>query len=103
MKKSKEQFIKEVLDGFDFDMVHRAMKNFNWEYAFDSGCHVPTTSQLIELAKDLLNYTFDISERSKADCETASGGFRVLAYYNTELEHVDVLRLVFELVSSDSF
>lgn len=66
--KLRDAMIKDIMDDFDFDEVHKVMKYLGWEW---SDCDdVPSTYSIIKLAEWLLKEAYD------KNTTVAQGGFR---------------------------
>lgn len=70
MLKRQQEVIDEVMDWFDFDKVHKAMKALEWKWA---GClnGVPEVPELRKKARELLKYCLEAPK----DTYTGTGGF----------------------------
>lgn len=82
----KEQMIDDVLSDFDFEKVHRVMKELDWKWYVEDGAHVPSIYTLIKQAKELLSKAFDEETR------VATGGF-IADYGEGELSLIFALEV----------
>jgi phage pi2 protein 07 len=65
--KLRDAMIKDVMDEFDFDKVHKVMKYVGWEWGDCDG--VPSTYSLIKVAEELLKDAYT------KNTTVAQGGF----------------------------
>jgi len=99
----KQQAIDECLSTFNFDRVHKVMKELEWEWYVDgtSCLRVPTYVELVQSANQRLSSVWD--KRTTVE----SGGLRAIyvqADMNDEGElEPPGLELQFILVSSQSY
>lgn len=68
-----EKIIEEVLDGFDFEAVHRVMTEINWVWGFVPRSRVPTVAELRQAAREKLE---TLHEAGGSIVSTESGGLR---------------------------
>lgn len=66
-----KELINEVLDEFDFEKVHKAMKTLNWGWMRSNG-KVPSIGQLVLCAQELLE---DVS-KMEVGYSIGTGGFK---------------------------
>ena len=83
----REAMIAEVMEGFDFEQVHRVMTVLDWKWAIDNGVEmVPTHYRIMKQAEKLLN---DVSQyEDKLRHEIATGGFRAVFDENERLDKI---------------
>ena len=93
--KTKEQLISEIVENFDWEKTHKAMKLLKWQWAStitDDG--VPTTGNLIVTAMKLLQDAYDGAMKEKQTYFSCTGGFEAVAHvdegelWNLELQFV---------------
>lgn len=91
MAKLSQQAIRECLRDFNFEKVHKYMKDTNWKWVNDEGNEsVPTITELYQTAEDLLNKLND----EELTC-ISTGGFTVVRYGND-------VELLFSIVTSST-
>lgn len=73
---NKIDSIKEIMDNFDFEKVHRVMRALGWEWR-DFG--TPTIEEIKKVAEELLNDTIALNHGR------LGGGFRTELYDNDYL------------------
>jgi hypothetical protein len=96
------KIVKEVINTFDFDKVHKVMTFLNWTRYYDK---VPDLLELKSQAQQLLE---DACERCLGHKKTSrdipyiimTGGFRIEAYPNKKKTKIKELRLEFVLTTS---
>lgn len=81
--------VEQVLQKFDFERVHKAMKALKWTYWYTNG-ETPTTYDLIKTGRKLL---YDVLDR-KSD-SIATGGFEARAKWNKDKTKIISLELNF--------
>mgnify|MGYP007100172567 CR=1 FL=1 len=92
----RDNYIKEILDNFDFIRINKVMDYLNWKWA--SIGEVPNIEQLKKHAKKYLEQAYDEVLLNKfKNYETGSGGFLVEVIYDENLSKVIWLRLQFVL------
>lgn len=70
---SKEKAINTIIENFNFDKVHIAMKSLDWYWA--------SVEELKEYAVKLLNDCYEKAAKLKTDYHISCGGFTVSAKY----------------------
>ena len=92
----REAMIAEVMEGFDFEQVHKVMTVLDWKWAIDNGVEmVPTHYRIMKRAEKLLNEVSQYEDKLRH--EIATGGFRAVFDENEDLE------LRFEIETSVSY
>lgn len=90
-----KQKIDNIVDNFDFDKVEKVMTTLGWHWSTPFGeCYSPTTDQMKEMARDLLNGACQgLDVDGEGSFYNRSGGFDASAYFgeNNEVQ----LRLAF--------
>jgi hypothetical protein len=84
MKKWQKKAIKEIMEEFDFDKVHKVMLILDWKWGYEP--KTPTVDQLRATAEELLTKSTigDINPHYvstggfEAVCDTAQKGMRLL-------------------------
>ena len=72
IRMQKKEAIENILDNFDFETVHKAMKALEWTWHFTEG--VPEIPDLRKEARRLLK---DVAKRKEDKFFTSTGGFEV--------------------------
>ena len=98
------QMIDDILDEFDFDKVHKAMKALDWRWV---GTGVPTIDELRNGAHHLLRgaansrlYEFK-HEHWLEGIQNSTGGFEAMAWCDENKTKIIRLELKFVLTSWD--
>ena len=93
--KTKEQLISEIVEHFDWEKTHKAMKLLKWQWASTiTDDRVPTTGNLIVTAMKLLQDAYDGAMKEKKTYHSCTGGFEAVAHvdedelWNLELQFV---------------
>ena len=99
-----EYMIRDIMDEFDFDKVHKAMKALDWRWV---GTGVPTIDELRNGAHHLLRgaansrlYEFK-HEHWLEGIVNSTGGFQATAYCNESKSKIIRLDLKFVLTEWD--
>ena len=73
LTEKKQDQLDEIMDHFDFGIVHKAMTANNWKWVLDDGIHyeVPDESRLRQVARRLITHAI------KDNISTSTGGFCV--------------------------
>ena len=91
---TRDQYIDEVLQGFDFDMVMTTMQATNWRWRQpDGGLAIPSRDQVVANARELLEkawngHTWVMCGGLFAEFSNIDGGTLGLRFV---VEHSDVL------------
>lgn len=75
MEETLESKFEWVLDGFDFEKVHRIMTFLDWKWFTLDGVKVPSINQMKEFCRELFE---EVASGEKDNM--ASGGFSVRKY-----------------------
>lgn len=97
MTDDRQDMINEVMDKFNFERVHLAMKALNWEWIDlnTNQMSVPSITQLRKAARKLLN------KATSHHC-VGSGGFEA-KYYPPVDDDPEYFTLKFVLHEADSY
>jgi len=99
----KEQnLIDEIIENFDFEKCHLAMKSLDWTWGFEN--ITPSIERLKESAKDRLISAMELAKKDKCSKSTyfsSSGGLKGNAWVN-RYGHIEGIRLEFVLTDWDS-
>jgi len=92
--KTKQEQIEEILRGFNFHAVHKAMQALDWRWALPS--RIPTIVELKKTAKSLLTRCYTKALKNN-ESFLSTGGFQITAKYDkTENTMLLGLRFVVE-------
>lgn len=72
----KKTTVDTVMDGFDFERVHKAMVALDWKW-FDAENGVPSIAELRESSRKLLRHAINSSYRTQEQVVIGTGGFWV--------------------------
>lgn len=92
---TKQQVVEAVLHNFNFETTYDVMKTIGWQWATavnEDG--VPSTGQLVLLAKELLDIVYNTAKKTGASYVISSGGLEARADVFKEQEIVLELRFV---------
>ena len=93
--KAREQLISEIVENFDWEKTHKAMKLLKWQWAntiTEDG--IPTIGNLMVTAMKLLQDAYDGAMKEKKTYYSCTGGFEAVAHvdegelWNLELQFV---------------
>jgi hypothetical protein len=93
--KTREQLISEIVENFDWERTHKAMRLLEWKWASaitEDG--VPTIGNLMVTAIRLLQDAYDGAMKEKKTYYACTGGFEAIAhvedgeFYELELQFV---------------
>ena len=93
--KTREQLISEIVENFDWERTHKAMRLLEWKWASaitEDG--VPTIGNLMVTAIRLLQDAYDGAMKEKETYQAGTGGFEAVAhvddggFYELELRFV---------------
>ena len=93
--KAREQLISEIVENFDWERTHKAMRLLEWQWASaitEDG--VPTIGNLMVTAIRLLQDAYDGAMKEKETYQAGTGGFKAVAhvedgeFYELELQFV---------------
>jgi hypothetical protein len=97
----KEKAIKNIIENFDFEKVHKVMVFLDWTWLHD--VEPPSMGSLVISAQQKLSDTFDMCNNKKKDISIGSGGFVVYAEYNQQSDCCDYLDLKFQITSCEYY
>ena len=90
MTEQQRKSIDEIMDWFDFDKVHRAMRTLRWVWSSSNG--VPSLPEIRQFARELMTSSIE------GNTSHSSGGFQV-----TYDQNDNYLRLEFIISSFEVF
>ena len=94
--KKREVMIAEVMEGFDFENVHKVMQYMEWTWAIEHDEKaVPSVYRIMKQSERLLTEVSQYTDGERH--EIATGGLRAILDENQDLE------LRFEIETSTSF
>jgi hypothetical protein len=94
-KKLRKNF-EQVLGGFDFSYVEKAMIFLDWKWLFPNKYSTPNKDEMIDCVQQLFEGTLD-DLKHKDESWHGTGGFRV------DVRKPENIRISFILEESDSF
>ena len=93
--KTREKLINEIVENFDWEKTHNAMKLLEWRWAStDTEDGVPTIGNLMVTAINLLRDAYDGAMEENETYHAGTGGFEAVAHvdkgelWNLELRFV---------------
>lgn len=96
----KQKAINDIVENFNWEKVHKAMKALEWNW-HDSEGETPSIGALFNCAIGLLHDAYDGAEKDKTNYTYATGGFYARAFVDDETKEVTQLRLSFEVCNWD--
>jgi hypothetical protein len=93
---NKQKAIDDIIKNFNWEKVQKTMYALKWTW-YDSEDETPTLGALFRCALKLLHDTYDMAEKMKANCSTATGGFYARAFVDEQTKEIYELRLSFEI------
>lgn len=76
-KRKIDKKIEKVMGRFDFKKVHTVMKLFDWKWKIGDNLEVPSTKQIKENAKRLLEQAYKNYRNNPKYVSLSTGGFEV--------------------------
>ena len=98
--KTREQLISEIVENFNWEKTHKAMRLLEWQWVntiTDDG--VPTIGNLMVTAVRLLQDAYDGAVKELSTFQCGTGGFQAIAH--VENEELYRLELKFVLTEWD--
>ena len=77
VKGKMDKKIKKIMKHFDFKKVHKVMKLLDWKWNIDDNLEVPSTKQIKENAKRLLEHAYENYRNNPKYTSLSTGGFEV--------------------------
>lgn len=97
-----KQMISDIMEDFDFELVHKAMEIKWWQWAFGDSMRTPTLEEVKTVVKQMLKESCEIAKNTLRKAVVSTGWF----VYEVELDDnwkIDNILLNFVLTQSASF
>lgn len=102
--KTRQDYIDEVMDEFDFDKVLKVMKFLKWKWAFEEGGEVPSnTATLRRCARRLIKDAFKSLDTRTEDWNDEVPSFCATGGFRAEVWKDNSVRLVFTISEWEAY